>query len=164
MGFPIPSYQTTTTYGYITTANTPGLWQPKTRRIYLTVVVYDFGVNYVGRQNVEHLINDLATLYILTTEWEGKSYCGPILNWDYNACTVDLTMHGYTPEALHRFQHTNSQLPQHSPHHWNLPNYNAPTQLTPIIRTSATSHCRASTDSKKSLGLYSTIQGPLIPH
>ena len=62
-------------------------------------------------------------------------YCGLTLNWYYNTRTVDITLPGYTPAALHKFQHTTSQLPQHSPHHWNRPNYGAPTHLTPIVDT-----------------------------
>ena len=105
------------TYGYSSTAHTPGLWRHQTSPIYFTLVLENFGVKYVGLQHAEHLVAALADLYPLNTDREGKLYCDLTLNWDYNALTVDITMTGYTPEALNKFQHPTSQ------HQNNLPHY-----------------------------------------
>ena len=105
------------TYGYSLTAHTPGLLRHQTRPISFTLVVDNFGVKYVGRQHSKHLVAALVAPYPLTIDWEGKLYCGLTLNWDYNAHTFYFTMHGYIPEALHKFKHPTGQLPQHSPHH-----------------------------------------------
>ena len=43
-------------HGYIEVPHTPGLWKYKTRPIHFSLVVDDFGVKYVGRDNAEHLI------------------------------------------------------------------------------------------------------------
>jgi hypothetical protein len=42
--------------GYRPTKNTHGLWKHDTRPISFSLVVDDFGVKYVGRENAEHLM------------------------------------------------------------------------------------------------------------
>ena len=59
------------------------------------IVVDDFRVQHTDRKDVEHLIGSLLPHYQLTTDWEGKIYCGLHLKWDYEACTVELSMPGY---------------------------------------------------------------------
>jgi hypothetical protein len=118
------------TFGYYPTNQTPGLWRHKTRPVTFSLVVDDFGVKYVGRQHAEHLVAALKALYPVTTDWNGQLYCGLTLKWDYAARTVDLSMPGYIPAALHKFQHPTPLRPQNSPHHWDRPNYGVPTQLT----------------------------------
>ena len=39
--------------------HTPGLWQHRTRPIQFSLVVDDFGVKYVGKQNTQFLIDTL---------------------------------------------------------------------------------------------------------
>ncbi len=87
-------------------------------------------MKYVRRQHAEHLVAALKALYPVTTDWNGQLYCGLTLQWDYAARTVDLSMPGYIPAALHKFQHPTPLRPQNSPHHWARPNYGVPTQLT----------------------------------
>ena len=41
--------------GYYEARTTPGLWRHKWRPIQFFLVVDDFGVEYVGKQNAEHL-------------------------------------------------------------------------------------------------------------
>ncbi len=124
------------TFGYFPTAQTPGLWRHQTRPIAFSLVVDDFGVKYVGRAHAEHLLAALESLYQVTTDWQGQLYCGLTLRWDYQARTVELSMPGYIPAALHKFQHPALTRPQHSPHHWNRPNFGAPTQLAPLADSS----------------------------
>ena len=38
---------------------TPGFWNHDTRPISFTLIVDDFGVKYVGKENADHLINVL---------------------------------------------------------------------------------------------------------
>ena len=40
--------------------------------------------------------------YELIEEWTGNLYCGIKLNWDYDACTVDLSMPGYIKRVLQK--------------------------------------------------------------
>jgi hypothetical protein len=59
-------------YGYYPAQNTPGLWLHKTRSIAFTLVVNDFAVNYVGKDNAHHLYNALMHHYEITTAWGGR--------------------------------------------------------------------------------------------
>ncbi len=43
-------------FGYHECVNTPGLWRHETRAISFTLVVDDFGVKYVKKDDVDHLI------------------------------------------------------------------------------------------------------------
>ena len=43
-------------HGYIEVPHTPGLWIHETRPVQFSLVVDNFGVKYVGRDNAEHLI------------------------------------------------------------------------------------------------------------
>lgn len=73
------------TFGYISTTQTPGLWQHPTHHITFSLVVDNFGIKYVGcqhtkhlveRQNAKHLVDTLKALYLVTTDWGGLLYCG----------------------------------------------------------------------------------------
>jgi hypothetical protein len=116
--------------GYVPTGQTPGLFKHLTRPIYFILVVDDFGVKFVSKDDVLHLINHLKKKYQLTTDWEGKLFCGISLDWDYIKRTVHLYMPHYVKKALLRFGHKLPTKPQHSPHKWNAPQYGAKTQFT----------------------------------
>jgi hypothetical protein len=80
---------------YYKCANTPGLWKHKTRPIAFMLVVDDFGIKYVGQEQVDHLIAAIKTKYKLVGDWTGNLYCRMKLNWDYNACTLNISMPRY---------------------------------------------------------------------
>ena len=63
-------------HGYYKCTNTPGLWKHEWRPISFTLVVDDFGVKYVGKEHVEHLIRCIKETYKLTEDWTGNLYCG----------------------------------------------------------------------------------------
>jgi hypothetical protein len=48
-------------HGYHQTKFTPGLWRHITRPIQFTLVVGDVGVQYVGKEHAQHLIDALET-------------------------------------------------------------------------------------------------------
>jgi hypothetical protein len=91
---------------------TPGLWRHVTRPIQFTLVVDDFGVQYVGAEHAHHIIAALETDYTVSKYWTGGLYCGITLKWDYANKHVDLSMPGYIKDALHKFQHTFPKRPQ----------------------------------------------------
>ena len=123
--------------GYIQSDHIPGLFKHKTRPIAFCLVVDDFGVKYVGKENAEHLAATLETAgYKITKDWEGTQFCGINLTWDYDNGTVDLDMPGYIEKALQRFQHPVPVNSQDSPHAWTQPNYGAKQQLTSAPDTS----------------------------
>ena len=53
-----------------------GLFTPKTRPIWFTLVVDDFGVKYIGKQHVEHLMRVLKGYYEIGEDWGGELYWG----------------------------------------------------------------------------------------
>jgi hypothetical protein len=92
------------------------------------LVVDDFGVKYVGKEHAKHLITVLLQHNETSIDWMGSLYCGITLTWDYEKCTLDISMPGYVEAALHRFQHAVPTKPQHSPYQATLPQYGAKVQ------------------------------------
>jgi hypothetical protein len=92
--------------------------------------VDDFGVKYVGKAHAQHLIDNLASFYELTVDWEATKYCGITLDWDYTNRTVDLSMPNYVADALHHFQHGAPKQIIHAPSKWAPPQYGPKAQLT----------------------------------
>jgi hypothetical protein len=66
--------------------------------------------------------------YNISSDWNGRAYCGLTLDWDYTNRTVDLSMPGYIKAALHKYQHAAPARPEHAPHTWNPPIYGTKTQ------------------------------------
>jgi hypothetical protein len=116
--------------GYKPSPTTPGLFKHETRPIAFALIVDDFGVKYVGIEEAKHLQQILGEKYTITTDWEGETFLGMKLKWDYEARTVDISMPGYIEKALQRFQHKPPRRPEHSPHAYTEPNYGAPVQYT----------------------------------
>jgi hypothetical protein len=73
----------------------------------------------------------------MTEDWTGRLDCGIKLDWDYKNKTVDLSMPGYTADALHKFQHKEPLWPQHTPYPARVPQYGSKVQLMPELDTSA---------------------------
>jgi hypothetical protein len=119
-------------HGYHQTKFTPGLWRHVTRPIQFTLVVDDFGVQYVGAEHVQHLIAALETDYTVSKYWTGSLYCGITLNWDYASKHVDLSMSGYIKDALHKFQYPLPKLPQYAPHNWTVLAYDQHIYYAPL--------------------------------
>ena len=87
-------------HGYQQSKLTPGFWKHKWRPISFSLVVDDFGVKYVGKQHVMHLIQALKENYEISQYWTGSKYCGLELDWDYKQREVHLLMPGYVANAL----------------------------------------------------------------
>ncbi len=87
-------------FGYHECVNTPGLWKHKSCPLTFTLVVDNFGIKFVNKEDVEHLLLSLKTTYTLTKDWTGNLYCGISLTWDYIGQTVDISMPGYIRKKL----------------------------------------------------------------
>jgi hypothetical protein len=112
-------------FGYNTARHTPGQWLHKTRPIYLSFVVDDFAVKYVGKQHVDHLRHALLKTYELATDWAGTVYSGMTFKWDYKNRTCDISMPGCVSNVLSKFQHDTPKHPQHTPSRYVTPVYSA---------------------------------------
>jgi hypothetical protein len=115
--------------GYRPTAHTHGLWTHDTRPISFSLVVDDFGVKCVGREHAEHLMTCIKKNYNISSDWNGTTYCGLTLDWNYKNRSVDLSMSGYIKAALHKYQHPAPARPEDAPHGWNPPIYGAKMQF-----------------------------------
>jgi hypothetical protein len=122
-------------YGYYPARHTPGLWLHKTRSIAFTLVVDDFAINYVGKDNAHHLRNALIPHYEITTDWGGIFYSGMTLKWDYQKHICDISMPGYVTNVLNKFQHDAQKHPQHTPSKYVTPIYGAKTQYATRYET-----------------------------
>jgi hypothetical protein len=93
------------TAGYREAKNTPCLFTHDTNDVVFTLVVDDFGVKYTNRADVEEFIAVLEQTYELHIDWEGRSYVGTTLEWNYtaNPRSVTLSMPNYIEKALDRF-------------------------------------------------------------
>ena len=102
-------------WGYHECPRTPGLFKHETRPILFVLVVDDFGVQYVGQENAEHLHNCIKAKYKCTFDETGDLFCGITLKWNYRHRWVDLSMPGYVKKNLSRFNHIAPLHPQNSP-------------------------------------------------
>jgi hypothetical protein len=62
--------------GYRQSKTTPGLWTHDTRPVSFSLVVNDFRVKYVGKENVQHLLDTVRIYYKCSCDWKGERYCG----------------------------------------------------------------------------------------
>ena len=110
-------------FGFAPVPRTPALWKHDTKPIWFSLVVDNFGVKYIGKENADHLIQALHKLYTISVYWTGSLFCGLTVDWDYTAHTCDISMPKYLQTALLKFQHPAPKRPQHAPHSWAKPTY-----------------------------------------
>jgi hypothetical protein len=115
--------------GYLKAGNTPGLFKHESNSIVFCLIVDDFGVKYTKKQDAEHLQGHLKTHYVITEDWKGENFIGLSLKWDYNNCTIDLSIKGYVQKALQQFEHEKLKWPQHAPSKWTAPQYGTAIQM-----------------------------------
>lgn len=58
-------------HGYTQNKIIPGLWKHNTNHITFTLTVDDFGIKYVRKEDVHHLIGVLKQSYQITEDWTG---------------------------------------------------------------------------------------------
>ena len=102
-------------HDYCKVDHTPGLFTHKTRPIWFTLVVDDFGVKYIGRQHAEHLMGILKQHYDTEKDWKGELYCGITLKWNYAEGYVDIAMPNYVQKQLVKYRHNAPKRPQSCP-------------------------------------------------
>jgi hypothetical protein len=84
---------------------------------------HNFGMKYLNKDNVDHLLHVLQQNYLCNTNWEGTCYLGLILYWDYNKRNVHLSMPSYILKTLKHFTHNKPTTPQHQTHLHRIPMY-----------------------------------------
>ncbi len=82
----------------------------------------------LGKYDIDHLIGCIKEQYELTEDWDGDLYCSIRLKWDYNKCTLDISMPGYILKQLQKYKHDCPQCPQHCPYSSLLKQYGSEAQ------------------------------------
>jgi hypothetical protein len=150
-------------HGYCQSQTTPGLWKHDTRPISFSLIVDDFGVKYVGKENAQHLLDTVRQYYKRSCDWERERYCGLTIKWDYDGQKVHLLMPGYLPKALTRFKHPIPTTPQDQPYPHIKPNYGAK-RNTRRRRTHSPPSIRRATELSRTFLFYARgIDGGILP-
>jgi hypothetical protein len=79
-------------------------------------MVDNFGVKYTCQEDIDYLIKCIKEKYELTMDWDGNLYYGICLKWDYNVCTLDISMPGYILKQLQKYKHATPTKQQHCPY------------------------------------------------
>ena len=110
-------------FGFAPVPITPALWKLNIKPILVSLVVDNFGVKYIVKENADHLIQALQKFYTISINWTGSLFFGLVIDWDYAARTCDISMPEYLKKAMLKFQHTAPKRPQHAQHSWAKPTY-----------------------------------------
>ena len=70
--------------GYYQSQSVPGFWKHKTQDLQFVLVVVNFGIKYIKKANLNHLIALIKKYYDVTVDLEGKEYVIIELDWDYD--------------------------------------------------------------------------------
>jgi hypothetical protein len=117
-------------HDYHPTPRYPGLWHHSMRNVIFSFVVDDFGIRYVGKEHIDHLLNALAELYTVSTDWTGSLYCALTIKWNYAAKYIDISM----PKYIKKQRSTNSNTPLNTlPKMPHIHGHNPPTVSKPSI-------------------------------
>ena len=103
-------------HDYYQFPQTPCLRRHKWRPVLFSLIVDDFGVEYVGKHQAYHLLNALKENYEFTVNDKGNLYAVSNLTWDYFKRTCRLTMENYITNLRSKFNHPNPKKSQHSPY------------------------------------------------
>jgi hypothetical protein len=95
-----------------------------------TLIVDDFGVEYVGEEHAIHLRNTIKEHYDLTENWKGDLYSGINLDWNYIKRTCRLSMEDYIDTVLTKYNHKRPKKPVLSPFKAAVINYGAKVQYS----------------------------------
>ena len=87
-------------FGFAPVPRTPALWKHDTKPILFSLVVDDFGVKYIGKENADHLIQALQNLYTISIDCTGSLFCRLAIDWDYAARTCNISMPKYLQTTL----------------------------------------------------------------
>ena len=72
-------------HSYFKQLHTPGLWKHDSHPIWFNHANNDFGIKYIGKDNLQHLYDALwKEVYKNVEDRLGDLYCGINLKWNYN--------------------------------------------------------------------------------
>lgn len=112
-------------YGY-----THCLFQHKTRDVFFTLVVDEFGIKYTDIKDLHHLHQSINQLCKTTIDTTNSLYCSPTIKWDYNKQYLDISMPGYLARLIAKYNLLNLSKLQHSPYRYKNLTYGFKAQFT----------------------------------
>ncbi len=122
--------------GYYEAASVPGLWHHKWRPIQFCLLVDDFGVEYVGIEHFNHLLDLLKKFHGVQCNMVGGKFAGINIKWDYVGCHCPISMPDYIKNILIKFKYPQPTKPHCSPYRCLSIAYGAKAQLTTEADTS----------------------------
>ena len=114
---------------YFEVPHTLGLFWRKTRPVWFTLTVEDFGIKCIGKEHAQHLLNVLKELYEIEEGWTSSLYCGITLDWHYDQQYVDISMVNYVLKQLANTSSHPRKIPNSA--HLNQNQYNMVNNQTP---------------------------------
>ncbi len=120
--------------GYYKAHSNPGLWQQKWRPC---LIANNFGIEYVGIENFNHLLRLLKKYHQIQTNMAGNKIAGINVQWDFLGRRVCIDMQTYIVNLLLTLNWPKPRKPQLSPFIVTPIAYDKKTQLTPDEDTSA---------------------------
>ena len=76
----------------------------------------DSRIKHFNKDDIDHLLESLKNHYAISIDWEGCSYLGLIIYWNYNEEYGDISMPEYGKKALGQLQHPKPKISQYAPH------------------------------------------------
>jgi hypothetical protein len=116
--------------GYRQSKITPGYWHHDWHPISFTLVINNFGLKYINKDDVKHFMSVPKQGYKIDTN------LGLIFDWYYKKHKVHLSMPGYIENALIRFGHEPPNKPQMQLHPHTIPTYRATVQYAKATNAS----------------------------
>jgi hypothetical protein len=98
--------------------------------------VDEFGVEYVGVEHLDYLLNLLKKFHGIQFNMAGNKLAGISIQWDYPGKCCRLSMPGYIDNLLLKFKHPRPPKPRLSPYACLPISYGAKSQLMPKSDTS----------------------------
>ncbi len=118
-----------TIHGYYKQPHTPGLFRHESRPVWFNLAVDNFGIKYIGEDNLQHLYDALhKETYDIVEDRVGNLYID--LSWHYDKGYVYLSMPKYVMKQLTRYAHPAPVKPQHCPFSPNPITYGKDNQAT----------------------------------
>ena len=122
--------------GFYEAASMPGLWRHKWRPLQFCLIVDDFGIEFVGIEHFNFLVDLLKKCHGIQIIMAGNKLADIAIKWDYLNKRCRLSIPGYIDNLLTKFKHPRPRSSQFSPHKCLSISYGAKTQLTPEADTS----------------------------
>jgi hypothetical protein len=91
--------------GFYESFSTPGLWRHKWRPLQFSLIVNDFGVEYVGIEHFNFLLDIIKKYHGVQFNMAGDKLAGIAIKWDYPNRRCRINMPGYIDNMLIKFKH-----------------------------------------------------------